>query len=100
MDGVGASLRERWKAKRNLASGASNGRMDRAITRVLEVGASGAKPTEAGCGKPLLVICPVERQRAVRESLTDMREIPCRAGPSRLARRPQRPARRLELRPV
>ena len=39
-----------------------------AIERALEAGASGAKLTGAGGGGFLLVICPVERQRAVRES--------------------------------
>ncbi len=36
----------------------------------------GAKLTGAGGGGFLLVICPIERQRAVRESLADMRELP------------------------
>jgi galactokinase/mevalonate kinase-like predicted kinase len=40
-----------------------------------EAGASGAKLTGAGGGGFLLVIRPVERQYAVRESLADMREI-------------------------
>jgi D-glycero-alpha-D-manno-heptose-7-phosphate kinase len=32
--------------------------------------------TGAGGGGFLLVICPMERQRAVRESLTGMQELP------------------------
>jgi D-glycero-alpha-D-manno-heptose-7-phosphate kinase len=53
------------------------------VTRALDAGASGAKLTGAGGGGFLLVICPVERQRAVRECLTDtgMRELPVKLDP-------------------
>ena len=47
-----------------------------AVERALEAGATGAKLTGAGGGGFLLVICPMERQRAVRESLADMQEFP------------------------
>ena len=70
------AMRESWEAKRKLASGVSNDQIDQAVTRALDAGASGAKLTGAGGGGFLLVICPVERQRAVRESLADMRELP------------------------
>jgi D-glycero-alpha-D-manno-heptose-7-phosphate kinase len=76
VDAVGPALRESWEAKRKLASGVSNDQIDRAVTRALDAGASGAKLTGAGGGGFLLVICPVERQRAVRASLTEMRELP------------------------
>jgi D-glycero-alpha-D-manno-heptose-7-phosphate kinase len=76
VDGIGAAVRESWEAKRKLASGVSNNQIDLAVARALEAGASGAKVTGAGGGGFLLVICPVERQRAVRESLADMREFP------------------------
>ena len=76
VDGVGSAVRESWEAKRKLASGVSNDRIDLAVTRALDAGASGAKLTGAGGGGFLLVICPAERQRAVRESLTDLREFP------------------------
>jgi len=76
VDAVGPALRESWEAKRKLASGVSSGRIDAAVGRALEAGASGAKLTGAGGGGFLLVICPMERQRAVRESLADMRELP------------------------
>jgi len=76
VDGVGAALRESWEAKRKLASGVSNDRIDHAVSRALDAGASGAKLTGAGGGGFLLVICPAERQRAVRQSLPDMREFP------------------------
>ncbi len=76
MDAIGPALRESWEAKRKLASGVSNDQIDRAVTRALDAGASGAKLTGAGGGGFLLVICPMERQRAVRGSLADMRELP------------------------
>jgi D-glycero-alpha-D-manno-heptose-7-phosphate kinase len=76
VDAIGAALRESWEDKRKLASGVSNDQIDRAVTRALDAGASGAKLTGAGGGGFLLVICPVERQRAVRASLPEMRELP------------------------
>jgi D-glycero-alpha-D-manno-heptose-7-phosphate kinase len=76
IDAVGAAMRESWEAKRKLASGVSNGQVDIAVARALDAGASGAKLTGAGGGGFLLVLCPMERQRAVRESLADMRELP------------------------
>jgi D-glycero-alpha-D-manno-heptose-7-phosphate kinase len=81
MDAIGPVMRESWEAKRKLASGVSNGEIDRAISRALEAGASGVKLTGAGGGGFLLVICPVERQRAVRQSLADMRELPVKLDP-------------------
>jgi D-glycero-alpha-D-manno-heptose-7-phosphate kinase len=76
VDAIGPALRESWEAKRKLASGVSNGQIDGAVGRALEAGASGAKLTGAGGGGFLLVICPMERQRAVRRILADMRELP------------------------
>jgi D-glycero-alpha-D-manno-heptose-7-phosphate kinase len=76
VDAIGPALRESWDAKRKLASGVSNGQIDDAVGRALDAGASGAKLTGAGGGGFLLVICPMERQRAVRRSLADMRELP------------------------
>ena len=76
IDALGGAIREGWEAKRKLASGVSNRQIDLAVTRALDAGASGAKLTGAGGGGFLLVICPMERQRAVRESLAGMRELP------------------------
>ena len=76
VDAIGPALRESWEAKRKLASGVSNARIDRSVTLALDAGASGAKLTGAGGGGFLLVICPIERQRAVRESLAHMQELP------------------------
>jgi D-glycero-alpha-D-manno-heptose-7-phosphate kinase len=76
VDSIGAAVREGWEAKRKLASGVSNSEIDGAVTRALDAGASGAKLTGAGGGGFLVVICPAERQRAVRYVLADMKELP------------------------
>jgi len=76
VDAIGPAMRESWEAKRKLASGVSNARIDQAVALALDAGASGAKLTGAGGGGFLLVICSMERQRAVRENLAHMRELP------------------------
>jgi len=76
VDAVGPAVRESWEAKRKLASRVSSVQIDGAVSRALEAGASGAKLTGAGGGGFLFVLCPIERQRAVRENLAEMRELP------------------------
>ncbi len=76
IDFLGPALRAGWETKRRLASGVSNESIDSAVGRALAAGASGAKITGAGGGGFLLAICPIECQQAVRESLSDMRELP------------------------
>jgi D-glycero-alpha-D-manno-heptose-7-phosphate kinase len=78
VDAIGPAIRESWEVKRKLASGVSNDRIDGAVARALEAGASGVKLTGAGGGGFLVVICPMERQRAIRQSLIDLRELPIR----------------------
>jgi D-glycero-alpha-D-manno-heptose-7-phosphate kinase len=81
VDAIGPALRESWEAKRKLASGVSNDQIDEAVGRALDAGATGAKLTGAGGGGFLLVICPMERQRAVRQHLAYMRELPIKLDP-------------------
>ncbi len=81
IDSVGDAMRKGWEAKRKLATGVSNAQVDSAVDRALEAGATGAKLTGAGGGGFLLVMCPMERQRAVRASLADMRELPVKLDP-------------------
>jgi D-glycero-alpha-D-manno-heptose-7-phosphate kinase len=76
VDAIGPIMRESWEAKRKLADGVTNDVVDAAVTRALDAGATGAKLTGAGGGGFLLVICPPEHQRAVRESLAGMRDLP------------------------
>ena len=78
IDAIGPALRESWEAKRKLASGVSNDQIDRLVSKALDAGASGVKLTGAGGGGFLVVICPMERQPAVRERLSEMRELPIR----------------------
>jgi D-glycero-alpha-D-manno-heptose-7-phosphate kinase len=76
VDAIGPAVRESWEAKRKLASGVSSDQIDLAVSRTLDAGASGVKLTGAGGGGFLLAICPIERQRAVRESLAGLQELP------------------------
>ena len=76
VEAVGEAMRKGWEAKRQLAAGISTAQIDNAVDRALGAGATGAKLTGAGGGGFLLVMCPMEHQRAVRESLADMRELP------------------------
>lgn len=76
VDAIGPAIRESWEAKRKLASGVSTGKIDAAVAGALAAGASGVKVTGAGGGGFLLVICPMERQRTVRDALREMKELP------------------------
>jgi D-glycero-alpha-D-manno-heptose-7-phosphate kinase len=76
VDTIGRAIRRSWEAKQKLASSVSNGAIDAAVSRALEAGASGAKVTGAGGGGFLLVLCPMERQPAVRRALADLPELP------------------------
>jgi D-glycero-alpha-D-manno-heptose-7-phosphate kinase len=76
VDAVGDAMRKGWEAKRQLAAGISNAQLDSAVDRALEAGATGAKLTGAGGGGFLLIMCPMERQRAVRDALIELREMP------------------------
>ena len=73
---VGSAIRQGWETKRQLASGVSNERIDRAVEQALSAGATGVKITGAGGGGFLLVICPPEHQRAVRQRLSALKELP------------------------
>jgi D-glycero-alpha-D-manno-heptose-7-phosphate kinase len=73
---LGRAIREGWETKRQLASGVSNERIDGSVEDALAAGATGVKVTGAGGGGFLLVICPPERQRAVRQSLCTLKELP------------------------
>jgi D-glycero-alpha-D-manno-heptose-7-phosphate kinase len=76
VDSLGAAIRESWEAKRKLASGVSNEQVDQMVGSALDAGAAGVKLTGAGGGGFLLVICPMERQPAVRAALAHLRELP------------------------
>lgn len=78
---LGTALAKSWEAKRSLASGVSNQQIDEAVEAALNAGATGAKVTGAGGGGFLLVTCPAEHQRSVRERLAHMKELPIKLEP-------------------
>jgi D-glycero-alpha-D-manno-heptose-7-phosphate kinase len=80
-DAIGPAIRESWEAKRKLAAGVSNASIDAAVTAALDAGASGVKITGAGGGGFVLVLCDMEYQRAVRQALSYMQELPIRLDP-------------------
>lgn len=78
---LGLALNKSWQAKRALASGVSNSLIDEAVEAALAGGATGAKVTGAGGGGFLLVVCPLASQRAVREKLAYLKELPIKIEP-------------------
>jgi D-glycero-alpha-D-manno-heptose-7-phosphate kinase len=82
VDAVGVAMNKSWEVKRTLASGVTNSQIDQAVERALAAGATGAKVTGAGGGGFMLVVCPLERQRAARDALSHMQELPIKIDPS------------------
>ena len=76
VDALGVAMNKSWAAKRELASGVSTSQIDGAVEAAISAGATGAKVTGAGGGGFLLVVCPLESQRRVREQLAHLRELP------------------------
>jgi len=76
VDALGVAMNKSWAAKRELASGVSTSQIDEAVEAALTAGATGVKVTGAGGGGFLLVVCPLENQRRVREHLAHLRELP------------------------
>jgi D-glycero-alpha-D-manno-heptose-7-phosphate kinase len=81
VDALGVAVNKSWAAKRDLASGVTNSHIDEAEEAAIGAGATGAKVTGAGGGGFLLVVCPLENQRAVRQRLAHMRELPIKIEP-------------------
>jgi D-glycero-alpha-D-manno-heptose-7-phosphate kinase len=81
IDALGVALNKSWEAKRTLATGVSSAQIDDAVEAALSAGAAGAKVTGAGGGGFLLVVCPLEAQRAVRERLASLQELPIKLEP-------------------
>jgi D-glycero-alpha-D-manno-heptose-7-phosphate kinase len=76
VDALGVAMNKSWAAKRELASGVSTSQIDEAVEAAITAGATGAKVTGAGGGGFLLLVCPLENQRRVREQLAHLRELP------------------------
>lgn len=77
-DGVGEILHESWMLKRSLTNGISNAAIDGWYDTARKAGAVGGKVLGAGGGGFLLLYVPQERQGAVKQSLSELRQIPFR----------------------
>ena len=81
VDAVGELLHESWLLKRKLARKISNNAINEMYDMAQKAGAIGGKITGAGGGGFLLLYCPHERQRAVREALDDFQELAFQSEP-------------------
>ncbi len=81
LDALGVLLDESWQLKKQLASRITNGQIDAWYQAARRAGALGGKITGAGGGGFFLVYAPYERRQAVREALSDLREMPFRLEP-------------------
>ncbi len=78
LDRLGGLLHASWLVKKTLAAHISNDAIDAMYERARTAGALGGKIAGAGGGGFLLLYCPLERQRALREALSEYRELPIR----------------------
>lgn len=69
---VGALLHEGWEAKKQVSNKISTRRIDELYDAARRNGALGGKITGAGGGGFLLLLCPPDRQYAVRGALNEM----------------------------
>jgi len=72
---LGELLHETWRKKRELP-GTSNETIDQAYDAACDAGALGGKILGAGSGGFMILFCPEEKQRAVRERLSDLLFVP------------------------
>jgi D-glycero-alpha-D-manno-heptose-7-phosphate kinase len=78
VDRIGPLLDQSWQAKKQMASGVTNGTLDRLYARAVRAGADGGKISGAGGGGCLLLfVRPAARER-VRASMSraGLRELP------------------------
>ncbi|MBI5878836.1 MAG: GHMP kinase [Chloroflexi bacterium] len=75
LDAFGGILHDGWLAKKQLASGISNGQIDEWYDRARAAGAVGGKVLGAGGGGFLLLYAPPERQAAIERALPELRRI-------------------------
>ncbi len=76
LDAFGHALDDAWRLKKGLADGISDPELDDIYKRAREVGALGGKITGAGGGGFLLLYVQPSRQDAVRNALSELRELP------------------------
>ena len=78
LDGFGETIHRGWMLKRGLASRVTNSSIDGIYETARKAGALGGKITGAGGGGFLLLYCPIEKQKAVRAALGNLKELPFR----------------------
>jgi D-glycero-alpha-D-manno-heptose-7-phosphate kinase len=78
LDGFAEALHRGWVLKRSLSSSISTSTADRLYETALENGAVGGKLAGAGGGGFLVLYCPPEKQKQLRESLAGYQELPFR----------------------
>jgi len=76
MNKIGRLLQAGWGWKKEMTGRISTPEIDALYERALDAGATGGKIAGAGGGGFLLLYCPPDRQPAVREVLSEMREMP------------------------
>jgi D-glycero-alpha-D-manno-heptose-7-phosphate kinase len=76
LDEIGEVLHEGWQLKKSLASKITNPDIDEMYERARKAGAIGGKVAGAGGGGFLMLYVPREKQNAVRDELSDYRELP------------------------
>lgn len=76
IDDLGCLLHESWCTKKRLASNISTDGIDEIYEKARQAGAAGGKVSGAGAGGFVLLYCPPERQKSLRESLRGYRELP------------------------
>jgi D-glycero-alpha-D-manno-heptose-7-phosphate kinase len=76
MKDFGRVLDEGWQLKRGLASAITNHQIDTWYRLAHEAGAFGGKLCGAGGGGFLLFVVPEENQAAVRQTLSELTEVP------------------------
>ena len=74
-DVLGETLRQGWLLKKQLASSISNDKIDKYYQEALDAGALGGKVSGAGGGGFLLLYCPQPKQAAVKEALSQLKEL-------------------------
>jgi len=76
IDAMGEILNENWKLKKSLAGSISNSFIDEYYEKAMKAGAIGGKLLGAGGGGFLLFYVNEGQQEKVRESLSDLDEMP------------------------
>ena len=72
---LGPILDENWRLKLQLAAGITDAQIDAWYATGMANGATGGKLLGAGAGGFLMFMAPAERQQALRDSLSELRQV-------------------------